>query len=104
MDDYGNILIKRLAAKSNIYVKTHSTNPDETSISNDVLKLPNGCLEAEKPVKLFDMKKFQLNVSRELKRGYPDRRRLESQCISVIAFVKNEPEMLDSPCLSNSSS
>ena len=40
MDDYGNILIKRLATKSNIYVKTHTTNPDETSINNDVLKLP----------------------------------------------------------------
>nr|CAD7580012.1 unnamed protein product [Timema californicum] len=46
---------------------------------------------------LFDMKKFQNNVSRELHRAYPDRRRLEMQCLSVMAFVKNEPELLDSP-------
>lgn len=46
---------------------------------------------------LFDMKKFQQNVSRELRRAYPDRRRLECQCLSAIGFVKNEPDMLDSP-------
>lgn len=46
---------------------------------------------------LFDMKKFQQNVSRELRRAYPDRRRLECQCLSAISFVKNEPDMLDSP-------
>lgn len=43
------------------------------------------------------MKKFQQNVSRELRRAYPDRRRLECQCLSAISFVKNEPDMLDSP-------
>ena len=32
---------------------------EDTSIANDILKLPSGQLEAEKPVKLFDMKKFQ---------------------------------------------
>ena len=101
MDDSGNILIKRIA-KSNVYVKptmgaTASTNED-TAISTEILKLPNGGLEAEKPVKLFDMKKFQQNVSREMKRGYPDRRKLEWQCICAVAFVKNESEILESPC------
>jgi hypothetical protein len=43
------------------------------------------------------MKKFQQNVNREMKRTYPDRRKLENQCISAIAFVRNEPELLDSP-------
>jgi len=43
------------------------------------------------------MKKFQTNVSRELRQAYPDRRRLECQCISSIAFVKSEAELLDSP-------
>jgi hypothetical protein len=33
-----------------------------------------------------------------MKRGYPDRRRLETQCISAVAFVRNETELLDSPC------
>lgn len=32
------------------------------------------------------MKKFQQNMNRELKRAYPDRRKLEAQCISVISF------------------
>jgi hypothetical protein len=43
------------------------------------LKLPNGLLEFEKPFKLFDMKKFQQNVNRELKRQYPERLKLETQ-------------------------
>lgn len=47
---------------------------------------------------LFDMKKFQQNVSRELKRAYPDRRKLEMQCITAIAFAKNDMELLNCPC------
>jgi hypothetical protein len=66
-------------------------------VSNDIIKLPHGLLEPEKPFKLFDMKKFQQNVNREMKRAYPDRLKLECQCISTIAFAKNEPELLDSP-------
>ena len=60
MDDSGNILVKRLA-KSAIYVKN---TLEENSVSNDILKLPGGLLEQEKPFKLFDMKKFQQNVNR----------------------------------------
>ena len=44
------------------------------------------------------MKKFHQNVNRELKRAYPDRRKLEVQCVTAIAFVKNEPELLDCAC------
>ncbi|XP_069678538.1 uncharacterized protein exp isoform X2 [Periplaneta americana] len=95
MDDQGNILVKRVS-KCNVYVKSTST-VEETSIGNDVLKLPNCALEMEKPVKLFDMKKFQQNVNRELRRAYPDRRRLECQCLSAVAFVKGEAELLDCP-------
>jgi len=107
MDDSGNILIKRIA-KTNVYVRStdlssSSSSPsagggDNSAISADILKLPDGQLESERPVKLFDMKKFQQNVSRELKRAYPDRRRLECQCISAVAFVRSEAELLDSPC------
>jgi len=93
MDDTGNILVKRLA-KSHIYVKN---TLEENAVSNDILKLGNGLLEADKPFKLFDMKKFQQNVNREIKRQYPERQKLETQCISTIALVKNEPEVLDSP-------
>merc|ERR1719284_2297994 len=94
MDDSGNILIKRIA-KANVFVKI----PDgENAVSNEIVKLPAGTLELDKPVKLFDMKKFQQNVARELKRAYPDRRKLECQCISAVAFVKNESDILEQPC------
>lgn len=43
------------------------------------------------------MKKFQSNVNRELSRSYPDRRRLETQCLSVIGFVKAENDILECP-------
>lgn len=32
-----------------------------------------------------------------MKRPFPDRKKLEVQCVSAIAFVKNEAELLDSP-------
>ncbi|XP_073993474.1 expansion isoform X3 [Rhodnius prolixus] len=95
MDDQGNILVKRVS-KCNVYVKSTSSG-EETSIGADVLKLPNCALETDKPVKLFDMKKFQANVSRELRRAYPDRRRLECQCLSAIAFVKSDQDLLECP-------
>ncbi|XP_055859147.1 uncharacterized protein LOC129921371 isoform X1 [Episyrphus balteatus] len=97
MDDAGNILIRRYA-KSNVYIKSTASNSnEETSIGADILKLPNQALESEKIVKLFDMKKFQSNVNRELRRAYPDRRRLETQCLSAVAFVKSESDILDCP-------
>nr|XP_017010996.2 uncharacterized protein LOC108066824 [Drosophila takahashii] len=97
MDDAGNILIRRYA-KSNVYVKSTASSPnEETSIGAEILKLPNQALESEKIVKLFDMKKFQSNVNRELRRAYPDRRRLETQCLSSVAFVKSENDVLECP-------
>lgn len=95
MDDAGNILIKRVS-KCNIYIK-NTASDNENAIGNDILRLPNNALEPEKPFKLFDMKKFQSNVNKELRRAYPDRRRLECQCLSAIAFVKVEPELLECP-------
>ncbi|XP_055603003.1 uncharacterized protein LOC129751492 [Uranotaenia lowii] len=97
MDDAGNILIRRYS-KSNVYVKSTASQPnEETAIGADILKLPGQAIEQEKIVKLFDMKKFQSNVNRELRRAYPDRRRLETQCLSAIAFVKSENDVLDCP-------
>ena len=81
-------------------------------VSSEVIKLANGLLELDKPFKLFDMKKFQQNVNRELKRQTPERLRLEVQvqiysheirkthcfqCISTISFVRQEKEVLDCP-------
>ncbi|KAL7039278.1 hypothetical protein ACKWTF_009850 [Chironomus riparius] len=96
MDDNGNILARRYS-KSNIYVKGATNSNDETAIGTEILKSPAQCLEIEKVMKIFDMKKFQSNVSRELSRSYPDRRRLETQCMSVLAFVKSENDVLDCP-------
>lgn len=95
MDESGNILIKRLS-RSNVFIK-RTTLDDECAISNEILKLSHGALEVNKAFKLFDMKKFQVNVANELKRSYPNRRRLENQCLSSIVFVKNESEQLKCP-------
>jgi len=94
MDDGGNIMIKRVS-RSNVYVKEVRT--EENSITNEII-MAGGLLEIDKPVKIFDMKKFAANVDRELRRVYPDRRNLESQCISAINFVKDSPELLDCSC------
>jgi len=52
MDDAGNILIRRYA-KSNVYVKSTASSPnEETSIGAEILKLPNQALESEKIVKV----------------------------------------------------
>lgn len=97
MDDAGNILVRRYS-RNNVYIKsTANSSKDETAIGNEILKLPNQTLEIEKISKLFDIKKFQSNINRELKQAYPDRRRLELQCLSAIAFVKAEPDVLDCP-------
>ncbi|CAK1602356.1 unnamed protein product [Parnassius mnemosyne] len=97
MDDAGNILIRRYS-KSSVFVKsTAATNNEETAIGQDIMKLPGYSLEQEKIFKLFDMKKFQSNVNRELRRSYPDRRRLETQCLSAIAFVKSDADLLECP-------
>ena len=97
MDDAGNILVRRYA-KSNVYIKSTASLPnEETAISSEIMKSPNLALEMEKVSTVFDMKKFQANVNRELRRAYPDRRRLETQCLSAIAFVKSENDILDCP-------
>ncbi|XP_076330243.1 uncharacterized protein LOC143235982 isoform X2 [Tachypleus tridentatus] len=94
MDGNGNIMMKRVS-KCNVNVKELESG--ETSISSEVIK-NNGQLEADKAVKLFDMRKFQNNISREISRAYPDRRKLERQCISVVALVKDCVELLECPC------
>nr|XP_046914482.1 uncharacterized protein LOC124495198 [Dermatophagoides farinae] len=108
MDDDGNILIKRLA-KSNVYVKgwqigttnavandSQTNQESQTSVSMEIIR-NNGLLEVNKAVRLFDMKRFQQNMNRELRRAYPDRRKLENQCICCISFVKDAPDLLDLP-------
>lgn len=95
MDDAGNIIIKR-ASKNGVFVKDVGI-PEDSCLSSDIQRL-QGQLELEKPIKMFDMKKFQQRISRELRRAYPDRRKLESQCICVVAFARDGAELLDIPC------
>ena len=71
-------------SKGNIYVKNTA---EETAVSNDILKLPNGLLDMDKPFKLFDMKKFQQNVNREMKRQFPERNKLETQVRNAIGYM-----------------
>ena len=69
----GNILVKRFSRAPVFVLNTL----EESAVSNDVIRLaPRGELEAERPFKIFDMKKFQQNVNRELKRPFPDRRKV----------------------------
>lgn len=57
MDEQGNILIKRVS-KNPVYVKACA---EENAISNDVSKLSNGALEADKPLKVCTFNLFSFN-------------------------------------------
>ena len=80
-NDEHDIKLNVKVSKGNIYVKNTA---EETAVSNDILKLPNGLLDMDKPFKLFDMKKFQQNVNREMKRQFPERNKLETQVRNAI--------------------
>ncbi|KAF8778106.1 Dwarfin sma-2 like protein [Argiope bruennichi] len=90
MDDAGNIIIKR-ASKNAVFAKDVN-GPEDSCLSADIQRL-QGQLEFEKPVK-----KFPAHIGQELRRAYPDRRKLETQCICVVGFVKDNSEVLDMPC------
>lgn len=122
MDDSGNILIKKLT-RTPVFIKGYtskSENPTtainknhsssstsdhsmdsststDSSICLDLIKA-NGRLEGDSAVKMFDMSRFSHNVDRELRNAYPDRRRLERQCISIIAFGRDSSDILNLPC------
>lgn len=118
MDSTGNILIRRYS-RNNVFVRgTAASINDETAIGSEIQKNPNQPLETAKTIKvrlipghniktlllisfytsqLFDMNKFQANINRELRQAYPDRRRLEMQCLCSITFVRNENELLECP-------
>ncbi|KAI1285301.1 hypothetical protein HDE_12088 [Halotydeus destructor] len=99
-DQEGNILVRNLAEKS-FYVKDwHRAllEPASSCMSDELIK-SRGRIVAGKSLKLFDMKKFLTNISIEMVNQYPDRKALESQCISVIGFSKESgsAELLNQP-------
>jgi hypothetical protein len=94
LDDTGNIIIRRM---SNCDVFIRGWDRESNSLSTDIVEL-SGELEFERSLKLFDMKKFQSNVAKELRSSYPDRKKLESQCISIISFGNDSSDILSLPC------
>jgi len=98
MDQNGNIMAKRMS-KSNVYIKgwqSEDFDPSMTTVSSEIIQA-NGLLELQKSVILFDMKKFQRLLDRELRCAYPDRRKLEAQCICCVGFVRDAHELLNLP-------
>lgn len=54
-------------------------------------------LELNRPMKIFDMARFKSMLERESRRPCPNRRLLQSQCISIISFVVDDHKMLNLP-------
>lgn len=96
LDDTGNIFIKRYG-KSSIYVNNTSLANEETVIGADIIQMPQMSLTAGTSAKLFDMKKFQTNINREFARNYPERSRLERQCLSAVSLVKSNNNLINTP-------
>ena len=62
MDDVGNILIKRVSSRGSGSGVTIANTTEESAISNDILKLPNGMLEVDKPFKVKQKCFHLLNI------------------------------------------
>lgn len=75
----------------------------EISLSSSTARLASDqltssvALEYNRAFKIFDMNKFKGILERESRRPCPNRRRLQSQCISVISFVVDDQKMLNLP-------
>lgn len=66
------------------------------AICDQVLEI-NGKLELDRINVLFDINKFQDNMSREFRKQKPNRRLLEQQCFSIVGLTKNAKNNLDLP-------
>uniref|UniRef100_T1KQ28 MH2 domain-containing protein n=1 Tax=Tetranychus urticae TaxID=32264 RepID=T1KQ28_TETUR len=99
MDGKGNILIKRVG-KAAVYVKSFVGSSDGlgSCIGKDIIE-SKGKLEYKKVSTLFDIRSFQAGISAELKATYPQTQKLESQCITAIAFGKESGtlDLLETP-------
>lgn len=93
IDEMGSIIIKRLST-ADIMIRGYDR--ECCALGKDIIET-NGNLPAEQSVKLFDIKKFQQNITKELRNNYPNRQKLEAQCIIVIGFVKDADNILEMP-------
>merc|ERR1712129_117837 len=83
MDEGGNIIIKRIS-KEEILCKG---SYDGKTFA----------LEIEKPQILFEMRKFQHTMSKEMRKDKPDWGKVRRQAICSISFVDEENSVLDQP-------
>ena len=72
----GDVLIKR---DDSVNIFTNKPKKSQSSVSDIIMKLPYGLLQQNKTYKLFDMKKFQENLSQELLTENPKWDQLQNQ-------------------------
>jgi len=89
MDEGGNIMVKRIS-KEKIFCRSSN----ELGDTKDAKHLELGL---ETPHKLFDMRKFQHTISRELRRDEPDWRKVRQQAICSLSFVQGCVAVIDQP-------
>lgn len=77
IDDLGNVIIKRLSTAE---IMVRGYDRDACPLGKEIVE-NNGNLPPDTSVKLFDIKKFQQNITKELRNTYPNRQKLEAQCI-----------------------
>ena len=99
IDDLGNLFIKRYTTKSGIFVRPVASSEDGGGInSTGPVSFRDSCVSAEvaaargalapgKHYLLFEQRRFDAAISRELHSAYPDRRRLERHCMLVLSFA-----------------
>ena len=93
IDDLGNVIIKRLSTAE---IMIRGYDRDACPLGKEIVE-NNGNLPPDTSVKLFDIKKFQQNITKELRNTYPNRQKLEAQCIIVIGFVRDSDNILELP-------
>ena len=94
IDDEGNVHIKRVG-KSQVYVSANNLRMPDFGGQSNTFQLT--AIDVDKSFKMFDIKKFQASIYKELRNSYPDRRKLEVQCVSCIQFVRQQHNILEHP-------
>jgi len=98
-DQKGNIFLKRLC-NCHVFIQGwHKAflEPNSSSISDELIE-SKGRIGINRLCKLFDIEKFQQNILQELKSSKPDKNKLESQCISILAIGQDSASLLSTPC------
>ena len=70
---------------------------NDSAICDEVISVA-GRLEQDKIYVMFDMHKFRANITQELCRPYPNRRKLEQQCFTIVGLCRDSDDVLNLPC------